>query len=70
MMDIGGIGGVVRVQSGVIPDAKRQKGGVPSNRGPYDVALTLYTLPPVGDVSPDEFESFAQDRLVCTYFKH
>lgn len=66
---VGSKSGTKTLQTGALPDQKRRKAAISDENDPFRIELGIYQLPPTGDVSPDEFESFAQERLRCTYLK-
>lgn len=65
-MQLGTRSGIRTVQTGSVSAAKRAKGSAVPLSGPYERILSLYPLAPTGEVTPDEFETFAQERLICT----
>ena len=68
-MKVGTSHGTYTVQSGATSAPKKSKGPNAEPSSPYDSNLSLYTVPPTGNVTPDEFELLAQDRLICTSIK-
>jgi DNA primase large subunit len=63
-MKVGTSHGTYTVQSGATSAPKKSKGPNAEPSSPYDSNLSLYTVPPTGNVTPDEFELLAQDRLI------
>lgn len=63
---VGSKTGVKTVQSGSAPIAKKIKVDDSLRHDPFGRTLSLYQLPPIGEVTPDEFETLAVERLRCT----
>ena len=63
---VGTKSGAKTVQSGSAPIAKKVKVNESIKHDPFGRSLSLYQLPPIGEVTPDEFETLAVERLRCT----
>ena len=66
---VGSSGGARTIQSGSAPTPKKFKSDSAIRNDPFGRALSLYQLPPIGEISPDEFETLAVDRLRCTWIE-
>lgn len=63
---LGRASGATKVQSGAAPTPKKIKVDSSLKHDPFGRSLSLYQLPPIGEVTPDEFETLAVERLRCT----
>lgn len=64
-MTVGGKHQAKTIQTGAVSSAKKAKGPTTIHNDPYSRALSLYQLPPTGEVTPEEFETLALDRIKC-----